>query len=303
MSMAMVEEIKRLKREKKALVLAHHYQEREIKEVADFVGDSLELARIAANSSEPILVVCGVSFMAETAKILSPDKKVLLPNVMAGCPMADMVTVERLREEKARFPQAKVVCYVNSSAAVKAESDICCTSSNAVSIVKGLPDQEILFVPDQNLGSYVALSVPEKTVHLWKGFCPTHHRVEVEAVKVMKAAYPNAKVMAHPECRPEILEAVDFIGSTAQLVQYAKAASNQSFIVGTEKGILDILKSDSPQKSFELLSEELVCPNMKKTTLMDVLKVLQTGANQVEIESEVREKAYVAIQRMLDVSK
>lgn len=303
MNSNIIQKIRKLKIERKAIILAHHYQSEEIKEVADYVGDSLELARIASNCKEEVLVLCGVYFMAETAKILSPNKKVILPNLDAGCPMADMVTAERLREEKSKYPNAKVVCYVNSSAEVKAESDVCCTSSNAVKIVKNLDAEQIIFVPDQNLGHYVSKFVPDKEVILWRGFCPTHHRIDMEDVSAMRAQHPDAALLVHPECKPVIVEAADYVGSTSQIIEYAKNTTASTLIIGTEEGVMPTLQKNSPEKTFVLLNPNFRCPNMKKTTLDDVYMALEVGGNEIELEKSIREKAYSAINRMLEMSK
>lgn len=303
MNFQLIESINRLKREKNAIILAHHYQTEEIKAVADYIGDSLELARIATNCEEETLILCGVYFMAETAKILSPSKRVILPNMDAGCPMADMITAERLIEEKKKHPNAKVVCYVNSSAEVKAESDICCTSSNAVEIVKNLNADEILFVPDQNLGHYVSLFAREKKVILWRGFCPTHHRIEVADLETVVKANPTAEVLVHPECKPEIVERADFVGSTSQIIKYAKESTNKTLIIGTEDGVMDTLKKNSPEKTFISLHPCFTCPNMKKTTLENVLNVLETGENEIFLDEDIRIRSFKAIDDMLTASK
>ncbi len=303
MKLNLIEEINKLKIERKAIVLAHHYQSEEVKEIADYVGDSLELARIASKCSEDVLVLCGVYFMAETAKILSPNKKVILPNLNAGCPMADMVTAERLKEEKAKYPKAKVVCYVNSSAEVKAESDVCCTSSNAVNIVRNMEENQIIFVPDQNLGHYVSRFVPEKDIILWRGFCPTHHRIDLNDVATVREKYPDAVLLVHPECKPEIVEAADFVGSTSQIIEYAKQTAVKTLIIGTEEGVMPTLQKNSPEKTFVLLNPDFSCPNMKKTRLEDVYRALKSEDNEIEMEESIREKAFTAINRMLEMSK
>lgn len=298
-----VDRINVLKMSRKAVILAHHYQSESVKRVADYVGDSLELARIAANCEADKLILCGVYFMAETAKILSPEKNVYLPNLNAGCPMADMITAERLREEKAKYPDAVVVCYVNSSAEVKAESDICCTSSNAVRIVDSIDCDEILFVPDQNLGHYVSKIVKSKTIHLWRGFCPTHHRVLEADVEAIKKRYPKSELLVHPECQPAIVASADFVGSTSQMIQRAESSESEVLIIGTEESISIALQKRFPKKTIVPLTDAFVCPNMKKTTLDDVLKTLETGCNEVEVDNAVRERAFNAIQAMLDASK
>ncbi|GAU75691.1 quinolinate synthase NadA [Fusibacter sp. 3D3] len=303
MNTDIVEKIKALKIERKAIVLAHHYQIEAIKAVADYVGDSLELAKIASECEAETLILCGVYFMAETAKLLSPDKKVILPNFEAGCPMADMVTAEQLRAEKHKYPNAKVVCYVNSSAEVKAESDICCTSSNAVKIMKSIASEQIIFVPDQNLGHYTSKYVPEKEVILWKGFCPTHHRISMKDIEAIRAQYPEAEILVHPECKPEIVDQADFVGSTSQIIHYAKTSDARVLVIGTEEGVMETLKADSPEKKFVLLNAHFTCPNMKKTRLEDVLRVLETGGNEIILKPEISQKAYNSIHAMLEASK
>ncbi|QUH31747.1 quinolinate synthase NadA [Vallitalea guaymasensis] len=288
-----------LKKEKNAVILAHNYQLDEIQEVADYIGDSLALSKIAMSVKEDVIVFCGVKFMAETAKILSPDKKVILPVIEAGCPMADMVTAEELRNVKKDYPEAAVVCYVNSSAEVKAESDICCTSSNAINVVDSIKSDQILFVPDQNLGSYVAEQIKDKEVILWQGFCIVHNRVTSQNLLHIKEKYQFAPVLVHPECRPEIVEQADFIGSTSEIIREVKKLKDKKIIIGTEKGILYTLKKQNPDKDFILLSEKLTCMNMKKTTLKDVISSLENETNIIEVDESVRKKAYDALKKMI----
>lgn len=239
--------------------------------------------------------------MAESAKILSPQKTVLLPEIDAGCPMADMVTAEALREEKKLHPEAAVVCYINSSAEVKAECDICCTSSNAVKVIKSLKNREILFVPDQNLGSYVAAMVPEKKIILWKGYCITHHRVKPEDVLEAKRIHPDALLLVHPECQPEVAALADYIGSTKQIIDYVNGSSAQKFIIGTEMGVLFKLKRDNPQKGFYLVTPGLVCPNMKKTSIKSVFEALKDMKYEIKLDEQVRTKAKNCLDRMLEI--
>ena len=298
----MIEEILRLKKEKNAMILSHHYQSLEIKEVSDFVGDSLELSKVAAKIDCDMIILCGVHFMAETAKMLAPEKRVFLPNMAAGCPMADMVTADKLIEMKVQYPEAVVVTYVNSSAAVKSVSDICCTSSNAVKIVSSVEAQEIIFVPDQNLGQYVQKQCPDKTIHLWKGFCPTHHRVtQLETLDRLNKI-SNAVLFAHPECRPEVLELSDFIGSTAQIIEACKSTEASKIIIGTEQGVVDTLRKILPEKEFFMLDEQMVCKNMKKTTLEDILTVLVKEKGEITIDQKVAENASRAIAKMIERS-
>lgn len=297
----MRQEIIRLKKEKNAMILAHNYQIPEVQEIADIVGDSLKLSQEAKQTDADIIVFCGVHFMAESAKILSPHKKVLLPVMDAGCPMADMVNAEQLRMFKQEYPNIPIVCYVNSSAAVKAESDICCTSSNAVKIVKSIKEDQILFVPDQNLGDYIAKQVPEKDIMGWEGFCITHHRVEAVEVDAARKQHPEALVLVHPEARPSVVEKADFVGSTAEIINYAKQSDQKSFIIGTEMGILYKLRKDNPNKKFYLMSPALTCFNMKKTTLEDVYKALFHERHEITVKEEIREKALGALEKMLQL--
>jgi quinolinate synthase len=297
-----INEIHRLADERDALILAHNYQRDEIQEMAHITGDSLGLSIEAAKTDRSVIVFCGVHFMAESAAILAPEKTVLLPRLDAGCPMADMVTAEGLREMKSRYPDVPVVTYVNSSAAVKAESDICCTSANAVKVVASLTESEVILVPDRNLGRYIADQV-DKTCHFWDGYCPTHDRFTVADVQAAKADYPQALFMAHPECPPEILEIADHICSTSGMYTYAQENPAQQFIVGTEAGILYRLRKENPNKEFILPTTRLICPNMKLTSLEDVLTSLQTMSPQVTVAEDVRIPAKVALDRMLAVPR
>lgn len=295
------ERIKQLKEEKNAVIVAHNYQNDEVQEIADVIGDSLALSRYCANNDKDVIVFCGVHFMAESAKILSPSKTVLLAEIDAGCPMADMITADALREAKKKYPGAVVVCYVNSSAEVKAESHICCTSSNAVEVVKSIPEKDILFVPDKNLGSYVAEKVPEKNIILWEGYCITHHRISVEQVREIKKIHPDALVLVHPECRKEVCEEADFVGSTKQIIDFAEKSEHSKFIIGTEMGVLYKLKRDNPDKTFYLLSQGLICPNMKKTTLESVYNALKEMKYEIKLDENIRLKAKKALDRMIRI--
>ncbi len=296
-----IEKVKKMKREKNAVIVAHNYQINGVQDLADIVGDSFALSQYCATTDADVVVFCGVHFMAESAKILSPEKTVLLPESDAGCPMADMVTPEALIEEKKKHPGAAVVCYINSSAAVKAESDICCTSSNALRIVESVDADEVLFVPDQNLGNYVASRVTNKKVHLWNGYCITHHRVVRGDVEKARELHPDVKVLAHPECRPEIVQMADFVGSTSQIIQYAKKSSDTKFIIGTEMGIIHKLTQDNPEKTFYLLSQGMVCPNMKKTSVESVYRALKESKYEITVEPAVADKARRALEAMLQV--
>lgn len=297
------QKIKTLAAERNALLLAHNYQRDEVQEIAEITGDSLALSMEAAKTDKDVIVFCGVHFMAESAAILAPEKIVLLPREDAGCPMADMVTAEGLKELKAQHPGATVVTYVNSSAAVKAESDICCTSSNAVNVARSLDAEKLLLVPDRNLGRYIAKQVPEKECICWEGYCPTHDRLKVAEVEKAKAEYPDALFMAHPECTPEILELADHICSTSGMYDFAKTNPAQTFIVGTEDGILWRLKKENPEKKFILPSRSLICPNMKLTSLEDILRCLETMEPRITVPADMREKAKLTLDRMLAVPR
>lgn len=299
--MTIQENIKRLKEEKNAIILAHIYQEGEVQDIADFVGDSLALSRKALNVDCDTIVFCGVRFMAESAKILNPDKRVLLPAFTAGCPMADMVTAEDIINHRKNHPNAAVVCYVNSSAEAKAQSDICCTSSNAVKIVKSLKEDEVIFIPDQNLGSYVAAQVPEKKVFLHNGYCIVHHRVSLDEVEAAMAAQSDAELLAHPECTPQVIARADFVGSTAQIIKYAKDSTTKKFIIATEIGILHILKNQNPEKTFYIASPKLLCVNMKKTSLIDVENSLINMEHEIMLDPELMKKARKSLDRMLEI--
>ncbi len=295
------EEIKKLKEERNAIILAHFYTRREVREVADFVGDSLSLCREAVNSKAEVIVFAGVHFMAESASILSPEKLVLLPVPDAGCPMADMVTVEALREEKEKHPDAAVVCYVNSSAAVKAESDICCTSSNAVNVINSIENREIIFVPDKNLGAFVSLHT-DKKIHLWPGFCHVHENIGDEEIKELKKVHPDAEFLAHPECRPEVLSFADHILSTSGIIKEAGRSDSTEFIIGTEKEIVKNLSRKYPDKKFYPASGKAFCYNMKKITLESILNSLQNMEYEVHVPEHIRVNAKKALDRMLEIS-
>lgn len=297
-----IEEIKNLKRIRNAVIVAHNYQIEEVQDIADMIGDSLELSRYCASSSAEVIVFCGVHFMAESAKILSPNKIVLLPEKDAGCPMANMIDPEALRKKKMEYPEAGVVGYVNTTAAVKAECDICCTSSNAIKICNSMPHKEIIFVPDRNLGHYVSLHIPEKKFILWEGFCATHYKIKPDEVQKVKKLHPDAVILVHPECQPEVVNMADFVGSTKQIIDYARTSNKTKFIIGTEMGILYKLKKENPEKQFYLLSQGLICPNMKKTTLESVYTALKEMKYQIELDETIRQKAYNALQKMLQLN-
>lgn len=298
-----VSQIRALLRERNAILLAHNYMRDEIQEIADITGDSLGLSLAAAKTDAEVIVFCGVYFMAESAAILSPDKTVLLPRLDAGCPMADMVTADGLRELKARHPGVPVVTYVNSSAEVKACSDICCTSANAVQVVRSLPDKELIFVPDRNLGRWIAQFVTEKHFIFWEGYCPSHERMNLLEVLNKKSQYPEALFVCHPESAPEVSAIADHVCSTSGMYEWCRASDARQFIIGTEPGILYRLRRENPDKEFILASKALVCPNMKLTSLEDVLAALQTMAPVVSVEAGVQRLAKRALDRMLAIPR
>ena len=302
MSDPIIEKISELKKKNNAVILAHNYQRGEIQDVADFVGDSLGLSQQAAKTDADLIVFCGVHFMAETAALLSPDKTVIMPDEHAGCPMASMITARELREKKKLYPNAKVVCYVNTTAAVKAESDICCTSSNAVKIVSSIPeDEEIIFVPDKSLGAYVS-SCLDREMMYWEGYCPTHHRILAEQIVKMKSEHPAAEVVVHPECTPDVLALADHVASTTGILNYTKSSNSKEFVIGTEIGILHRMKKENPDKTFMPVTPLSDCPNMKLNTLEKLLWSLEDIQFVVTVPEEIAVEARKAIQRMLDLS-
>lgn len=296
-----IEDIFKLKKERKAIILAHNYQSPEVQDIADFSGDSLGLSQEAAKTEAEIIIFCGVHFMAETAAILCPDKTVLMPDLNAGCPMANMITLRQLRELKNKHPQASVVTYVNSKAEIKAESDYCCTSSNAIKVVQSIPaDREIIFIPDKYLGSYVASQTKRELV-LWQGYCPTHRRILPEDILKKKALYPKAEVLVHPECIPEVIAMADKVLSTTGICKYAKESDSEEFIIGTEIGVLHKLKKENPGKRFYPASELADCPNMKLNNLEKILWSLQDLVYKVEVPEDIARKAKRSIDRMLEI--
>lgn len=296
-----VAKIQELKKKRKAIILVHNYQLPEVQDIADFRGDSLELSRIAAKTEAEVIVFCGVYFMAETASILSPDKLVIMPDVSAGCPMANMMNAEDLRKLKREHPGVVAVGYVNTSAEVKAELDYCCTSTNAVAVVNALKqEKEIIFVPDKYLADYVSKKSGRKLIS-WHGFCPTHVKILPEDLKREKKFHPQAKVMVHPECLASVVALADVVLSTSQMAKYAKEDSAKEFIIGTESGLVYRLKQDNPDKEFYLASERAVCPNMKRTTVEKVLWALEELKDEVRVSEEIRKKARLAIERMLKI--
>ncbi|MDP2720004.1 MAG: quinolinate synthase NadA [Dehalococcoidia bacterium] len=292
--------VQELKRKLNAVVVAHNYQRIEVQDVADFVGDSLELSRKATEVDADVIVFCGVDFMAESAAILNPLKTVLLAESSACCPMAEMIDADDLKEWKGRYPDAAVVCYVNTSAAVKAGSDICCTSANAVKIVESVKNKEILFVPDKNLGSYVSRYTSKKMI-LYPGYCIVHHRLNAKQVLQARELFPGATVLVHPECRPEVIDQADAALSTSQMIQYAREKPGKIFLIGTEEGLLYRLRQENPGKTFVLISNALICPNMKRTTLETVVRTMEERRNIITIPEEVRLKAKRALDGMLAI--
>lgn len=291
-------EILRLKKENNAIILAHNYQLPEVQDIADYVGDSFGLSQMAAETSAEVIVFCGVHFMAETAAIICPDKTVLLPELEAGCPMAEMITLEKLKALKQKYPDAIVMTYINSTAEIKAESDVICTSSNALTIMKNLKEKQIIFVPDKYLGSFVAKKNPEKEVILYEGYCNVHVKILPEDVLALKAKYPNAVVLAHPECRTEVVDLADEVLSTTGMLNFAKTSKHNEFIICTEIGIMHQLQKDSPSKIFYHISRLAVCPNMKKTTIEKVLISLEDMKHKITVPDEIARKAKEAIDKM-----
>jgi len=292
------EDILKLKKEKNALVLAHLYEKAEIQEVADIVGDSYFLSKKAMESSKDIIVFCGVKFMAESAKILSPNKRILIPVNDTTCPMADMATVDKLKAMKLRNPKAKVVTYINSNGDIKALSDVCVTSSSAKAILNNIEEEEIIFLPDRNLGSYLQENIQNKKFILYDGFCPVHERVEEEEVLTLKNRYPNFKVLVHPECSKKVRDLGDFIGSTSELIDYSVQDGTNGFIVVTEEGVLYQMKEKSPNKTFIPIDNGMICPNMKKISMKDLYNCLINEEFEVHIEEELRLKAHKSLENM-----
>ena len=294
------ERILALKEKKKALILAHYYQVMDVQDIADHVCDSFEMARRAFEAKEELLIICGVRFMAESAKILNPEKTVLLPAPEAGCPMADMITPKDVGKLKAKHPDAAIVCYVNSSAAVKAVSDICCTSSSAEKIVRALPQKQIVFIPDRNLGAYIASKIPDKEIILFDGCCPTHDAATEDDAIQAKQKHPGAKLLIHPECGAGVLRHADYIGSTAGIISHALDSGSTDFIIGTETGVVERLKRLAPEKGFYPLKESFLCPDMKKTSLADIYASLDAGTHEIILEACEMDAARKCLERMVE---
>lgn len=301
--MELSDKIKQLKEEKNAVILAHYYVPEEIQRIADYIGDSFYLSKQAAKTDADIIVFCGVSFMGESAAILNPDKKVLMPDTSADCAMAHMVDYEKLKEMKQTYEDLAVVCYINSTAEVKTHCDVCVTSANAVKIVKNLPNQNVFFIPDGNLGRYVAEQVPEKNVMLNEGHCPIHAALTKEEVLEAKREHPEAKFLVHPECTKAVLEEADYIGSTSGIIDFAAEDACQEYIIGTEEGVFYELQEQNPDKKFYSFSRNLVCRDMKLITLEKVLDVLEHETNVVQVSEDLQEKALIPLKRMLEFAK
>lgn len=302
MNADLAERIQELKQSRRAIILAHNYQPPDIQEIADLTGDSLELSREAATTNAAVIVFCGVHFMAETAAILNPDKTVLLPKVDAGCPMADMITVEDVVRVKSQHPGVPIVTYVNSTAAVKAESTVCCTSANSIRVVDSFTDaQSVYMAPDQNLAKYTARHTA-KQVHYWHGYCPIHHHLGPDDIRSARSNHPQAAFLAHPECRPEVLDLADVVCSTSGMLRHVNTSSEHEFIIGTESGILYPMAKQNPTKSFYPASNKLICPDMKKISLADVYQSLETLTPRVTVPENVRIRALDAVNRMLAVA-
>ena len=301
--MGIKEEILRLKKEKNAVILAHYYVLPEVQDLADFVGDSFALAKKAKSIDASIIVFAGVSFMGESAKILNPDKKVLMPDLEADCPMAHMATLAKVQKMREEIDDLAVVCYVNSTAELKKVSDVCVTSSNAVDIVRKLPQKNIYFIPDRHLASFVQKLVPEKNIILNEGYCPTHHAMTIQDVQTAKQVHPQALVFVHPECPEEVVNLADYAGSTAGIIRAVRQSDAKEFIIGTEEGVLHELRKQNPEKTFYLLSENLVCEDMKKVTLEKLAQVLRDESNEVHLDEKTMEEAYKAMDTMLEMAQ
>ncbi len=301
--MSITEEIKRLKEEKNAVILAHYYVSDEVQEIADYIGDSYYLSEVAVKTDADIIVFCGVSFMGESAAILNPDKKVLMPDMDADCAMAHMVNLDKIQKMRETYDDLVVVCYINSTAEIKTCSDICVTSSNAVKIVRNLPNQNIFFIPDGNLGRYVAEQVPEKNVVLNDGYCPIHAAMTRESVRKAKAEHPGAKFLVHPECTKEVLDEADYIGSTSGIVDFVAEDHGREYIIGTEVGVFYELTKQNPDKKFYTLSPNQICIDMKFVTLEKVLEVLKHETNEMKVSEETRARALAPLKKMLQLAK
>ena len=301
--MTIQEEIKRLKEEKQAVILAHYYVRPEVQEIADYIGDSFYLSKIAAKLENPIIVYCGVSFMGESGCLLNPNKKVLMPDKEADCPMAHMVLKAEIDKARDTYEDLAVVCYINSTAQIKSWCDVSVTSANAVQIVKNIPNKNILFVPDKNLGRYVAAKVPEKNVMLAKGFCPIHEKISAKEIRELKQLHPDAEILVHPECCKEVVGLADYVGSTSGIIDYVSASENKAWIIGTEIGVLYELEKQNPDNLFYFPKSKPVCMDMKRITLEKILHVLKTEENQANVGTEDALAAKQTLDRMLELAK
>ena len=301
--MTIAEEIKQLKKEKNAVILAHYYVRPEVQDIADYIGDSFYLSKVAAGLTEQTIVFCGVEFMGESAKMLNPEKTVLMPDLTADCPMAHMADAETIQKMREKYEDLAVVCYINSTAELKEDSDVCVTSANAVKIVKALPNKNIFFIPDKNLAHFVAEQVPDKNFVFNNGYCPTHEKMRTEEVLKEKADHPDALVLSHPECSKTVLDISDYIGSTSGIIDYASASDAKEFIICTEEGVTYKLQQNNPDKKFYFPKTVPVWPDMKKNTLEKILKVLKTGENEVHVSEERSRLAKKPLERMLELGK
>ncbi len=301
--MLIAEKIKRIKEEKNAVILAHYYVPDEVQEIADYIGDSFYLSKVAKGTDADIIVFCGVSFMAESAAILNPDKKVLMPCMEADCAMAHMVNLDKVSDMKQEYPDLAVVCYINSTAEIKTYSDVCVTSSNAIKVIKNLSNKNIFFIPDGNLGRYVKEQIPDKNIMLNDGYCPIHAAMTKEQVLQAKAEHPQAKFLVHPECTKEVLDEADYIGSTSEIIDFATKDEGKEYIIGTEAGVFCELKKQNPQKTFYPLAKHQVCADMKFVTIERVLEVLEKETNVVTVTEEIREKALAPLEKMLELAR
>lgn len=297
------EKIQQLKKEKNAIILAHYYVPDEVQAVADYIGDSFFLSKVARETTADIIVLCGVSFMGESAAILNPDKKVLMPDLQADCAMAHMVELEKIAEYREMYEDLAVVCYINSTAEIKTHSDVCVTSANAVKVVKNLPNKHIFFIPDGNLGRYVKEQVPEKEILLNNGYCPIHATIQKEDVLEQKRKHPDAKFLVHPECIKEILDLADYIGSTSGIIRFVAEDGGEEYIIGTETGVFYELQKENPEKRFYTMQKAPVCADMKSITLPKVLEVLEKENHVVTVEETVRQKALLPLEKMLELAK
>ncbi|MEE1314965.1 MAG: quinolinate synthase NadA [Faecalimonas sp.] len=299
----LIQKIEELKQEKRAIILAHYYVADEVQEIADYIGDSYYLSKVAKTTDAECIVFCGVSFMGESAAILNPDKKVLMPDMQADCAMAHMVDLQNIEKMREQYSDLAVVCYINSTAEIKCNADVCVTSANAVKIVRNLPNRNVFFIPDGNLGRYVAEQVPEKNVILNDGYCPIHAAMTREQILAAKAKHPKAKFLVHPECIYEVLQEADYIGSTSGIIDFVDGDDADEYIIGTEVGVFYELKKRNPQKKFHTMTEGQICTDMKLITLEKVLRVLAEECNEMQVSEEVREGALVPLERMLELAK